>query len=302
MSSSSKRRLPDATKNGRNGDAYCHSNFLETYDYFGAAAVPVGDLDGDGIGDLAVGAPGDDIDDIGAIYLLFLDSDSTIKESRRIGDGLFGLEGGNIFTDSAFGTSIALLGDLDGDGHPELAVGAPLAPQDSTSGAQEGQVFILFLDSTGSGVANIDIKAAKRLGAYAESLLGSANPPLDGRFGHSVANIGDLDGDGVVDLAVGSPTHGGEGGGAVWILFLRSDGEVRSFVRMMGPALAPANGEAQCCYYDWVQRSFGMSVVAVGDVDGTPARLEPAARAAARSPRHLVTIRAARLPLEQVTM
>ena len=50
------------------------------------------------------------------------------------------------------------------------------------------------------------------------------------RFGTSVALLGDLDGDGVDDLAVGASRDddGGEDRGAVWILFLNTDGTVKS--------------------------------------------------------------------------
>ncbi|MCH8852576.1 MAG: FG-GAP repeat protein, partial [Planctomycetes bacterium] len=49
-------------------------------------------------------------------------------------------------------------------------------------------------------------------------------------FGSSVASLGDLDGDGVGDLAVGArlDADGGINRGAVWILFLRADGTVKS--------------------------------------------------------------------------
>src|SRR5688572_5725059 len=49
-------------------------------------------------------------------------------------------------------------------------------------------------------------------------------------FGRSITSIGDLDNDGVMDVAVGAPwdNEGGTQRGAVWILFLNADGTVKS--------------------------------------------------------------------------
>ncbi len=53
-------------------------------------------------------------------------------------------------------------------------------------------------------------------------------------FGAALAAIGDLDGDGVTELAVGSPgdDDGGTNKGALWILFLNRDGSVRSYQKI----------------------------------------------------------------------
>ena len=49
-----------------------------------------------------------------------------------------------------------------------------------------------------------------------------------GLFGTSVASLGDMDGDGIPELAVGAPEHGPSMEGAVIVLFLRSNGTVKS--------------------------------------------------------------------------
>jgi hypothetical protein len=85
-----------------------------------------------------------------------------------------------------FGQSLAGLGDFDADGVPDLAVGAPAR----TKGAS-GRVDILLLNRDGG------VKKAQRLSGKAlEDYRGSAG------FGNTVASIGDLDGNGTVDLLV----------------------------------------------------------------------------------------------------
>ena len=62
-------------------------------------------------------------------------------------------------------------------------------------------------------------KIAEDSGGFADAL------PAESGFAHSVAALGDVDGDGVVDLVVGADT---DEGGAVWLLFLQTDGTVRA--------------------------------------------------------------------------
>ncbi|MDC0241311.1 integrin alpha [Candidatus Nitrosopelagicus sp.] len=61
---------------------------LDDYDTFGNEIIGIGDFDGDGIIDLAVGASEDDDGgkDKGAIYILFLNSDATVKSYQKISD------------------------------------------------------------------------------------------------------------------------------------------------------------------------------------------------------------------------
>ncbi len=99
---------------------------LDDQDFFGASCAAIGDLNGDGIGDLLVGADRDDDGGTqrGAAYVLFLDTDGTVLSDQKISDTAGGFTGilGNL---DAFGTSVIGVGDLDADGVPDVAVGAP---------------------------------------------------------------------------------------------------------------------------------------------------------------------------------
>jgi hypothetical protein len=92
---------------------------LDPIDRLGSSVAGLGDLDGDGVEDLAAGAKFEDgpPDNRGAVWIFFMNSDGTVKSERKI-DGPAGLESG-----SGFGMSVAAVGDLDGDGITELAVG-----------------------------------------------------------------------------------------------------------------------------------------------------------------------------------
>jgi hypothetical protein len=94
---------------------------LDDDDRLGTALAAIGDLDGDGINDIVVGAFNDDDGgtDRGAVYVLFLNADGTVKNEQKISDTVGGLT--SPLNDSDFvGVSVATIGDLDGDGRRGL--------------------------------------------------------------------------------------------------------------------------------------------------------------------------------------
>ena len=117
-------------------------------DKFGTSVSSLGDLDGDGVTDLAVGARGDDTggSDRGAVYVLLMNSNGTVKSSQKIAQRHVG-GGPTLANGDRFGVSVSSLGDLDGDGVTDLAVGAHL---DDTGGSDRGAVHVLLMNADGT--------------------------------------------------------------------------------------------------------------------------------------------------------
>lgn len=187
-------------------------------DEFGSALAAIGDLDKDNVFDLAVGVPGNDDGgtDRGGVWILFLDIDGTVLESQKIAASRGGFDG-KLDDDDRFGSAIAGIGDLDGDGITDLAVGAPNADDGVTDA---GAVWILFMNDDGT------VDSSEKISRIAGGFNGTIR--ADDHFGAALAGIGDLNNDGIPDLAVGAPGKDERGPerGAVWILFLNSDGSV----------------------------------------------------------------------------
>ncbi len=122
---------------------------LSDGDWFGSSVALLGDLDADGIKDLAVGAPGTDANHkkyrVGAVHILHMNADGSARTTRKITSGMNG--GPMLEKASSFGCALAPMGDLNGDGIADLAVGAS---GDNTGGFQRGAVYVLFMSADGT--------------------------------------------------------------------------------------------------------------------------------------------------------
>lgn len=105
---------------------------------FNGSLEAIGDVDGDGITDLAVGASGDDDGGWGrgAVWILLLNRSGTVRVAQKLSDWEGGFDG-HLRNHDGFGTTLTAPGDLNGDGTPDLLVGA------------RGALWTLFLDATG---------------------------------------------------------------------------------------------------------------------------------------------------------
>ena len=228
---------------------------LDNEDRFGFSVASLGDLDGDGVGDIVVGAPWDDDGgtDRGAVWVLFLNPDGTVNSHQKISD-TEGAFTGMLDNSDRFGWSVSSLGDLDGDGVTDLAV---CAVGDDDGGIGHGAVWVLFLNA--SGTVNSHQKISDTAGNFTGTL--SDNNMLGG----AATSLGDLDGAGpsVIALAVSAwaDDDGGTNRGAVWVLFLNADGTVNSHQKISGTA-----GGFTGILDDYDQ--FGTGLASMGDLDG----------------------------------
>ncbi|MEZ5327664.1 MAG: FG-GAP-like repeat-containing protein [Verrucomicrobiales bacterium] len=172
--------------------------------FSGRDITPLGDIDGDGNLDIAVAAFGTD-DGRGALWILRLNADFTVKAKQKIGQGVGGLQV-TLNPDDNFAHAVTALGDIDGDGIPDLATSAN---QNDLGGDNIGELYFLFLNSDGT------VKKEVRYGATSGTIPFIL--PDRGRFGRTLAVLGDLASDGTICLATG----GGAGNtGSIYLFFL----------------------------------------------------------------------------------
>lgn len=190
----------------------------ETPDRFGSLVAGVGDVDGDGVDDFIVGAPARLDPDFpqGVVFLIF--GERFLPSRLQVAD-LVGGKGLLFHTGSGggmIGQAGAGIGDVNGDGIADLALGVP----DAVTGEPQnrlrtGRLFVVFGgDHLRSLPLLVDLSTLGPPRALEIAGLAEGS-----RFGAALAGLGDADGDGIDDFAVGSPGHGA--GGSVFVVFGR---------------------------------------------------------------------------------
>jgi len=232
--------INDSTENGP---------VLSDADTYGFSIANIGDLNNDGIQDLAVGAQYDDAGgtDRGTVHIHFMNRDGSVKSTVEINDTT--ANGPDLLDNDFYGRSVSNIGDLDSDGTQDLAVGAR---GDDNGGSSRGAVHIHFMNKDGSIKSTVEINDSTENGP----VLSDTDT-----YGFSIANIGDLNNDGIQDVAVGGNLDdtGGSNRGTVHIHFMNRDGSVKSTVEINngttnGPQLSDLDG-------------YGASVVTLGDLN-----------------------------------
>jgi hypothetical protein len=159
-----------------------------TNDLFGTA-VATGDVNGDGQADLVIGSPHDKTGDkwLGSVTVIYGGKKVSFAAPSQV------IWGEGTSWQDEFGTSVAVVPDMNGDGAGEILVGAP---QVTDLGKQVGKVYLFH------GGAKIEAKPSA-------TYVGSSEA---GRFGQHVFSLGDVNGDGKGDWAAQAENEAGSRG------------------------------------------------------------------------------------------
>ena len=207
------------------GDAFQNRTFTGSaaLDLFGFSVSSAGDVNLDGYDDLIIGAFGNDAagSEGGRAYIYFGGINvNSIADVVLSGEG----------TDNNFGISVSDAGDVNGDGYPDVIVGA------SKSNSYTGKAYIYYGGSAMNNAADV-------------ILTGEGVNTL---FGYSVSAAGDVNGDGFSDVLVGAYTYSSSKGRAY--LFYGS---------------ASMNSDADVTFTgETINNYFGKSLSSAGDLNG----------------------------------
>jgi VCBS repeat-containing protein len=200
-----------ATLDGTNGFVI---NGIDVNDRSGGSVSSAGDVNGDGIDDLIIGAAGADSSS-GESYVVFGSAtgfDASLDLSALDGTNGFLING--IDVNDLSGDSVSSAGDVNGDGIDDLIIGARFAAPNGNSLA--GESYVVFGSATGFD-ASLDLSALDGTNGFVINGIDASD-----RTGVSVSAAGDVNGDGIDDLIIGA-TGGNGFAGESYVIFGRAD-------------------------------------------------------------------------------
>ncbi|MDO8334142.1 MAG: FG-GAP-like repeat-containing protein, partial [Nitrosomonas sp.] len=225
-------------------------------DQAGFSVSDAGDVNGDGFGDLIIGAPGRlfgySADSSYVVFGKAAGFDATLDLSRLDGGNGFRLNGAELYERGWSGYAVSSAGDVNGDGFDDVIIGDPHFGYYS-----DGAGYVVFGKASGFD-ATLELPSLN--GSTGFSIRGGT----DSRLGSAVSSAGDVNGDGYDDVIVAAPLGNGSAG-VVGVVF----GKATGFDAVVIRELDGSNGFVVIgeYWYDW-GRLMGFSVSGDGDING----------------------------------